>query len=37
LRARVRQGITFFTVMFSDFGPPQTIETFAREVMPAFV
>ena len=37
LRARVRQGITFFTVMFSDFGPPHTIETFAREVMPAFV
>jgi F420-dependent oxidoreductase-like protein len=37
LRARIRQGITFFTVMFSDFGPPQTIETFAREVMPAFV
>jgi len=37
LSARIRQGITFFTVMFSDFGPPQTIETFAREVMPAFV
>jgi len=37
LRARVRQGITFFTVMFSDFGPPYTIETFVREVMPAFV
>ncbi len=36
LHERVRMGITFFTVMFGDFGPPQTIDLFAREVMPAF-
>jgi F420-dependent oxidoreductase-like protein len=36
LHDRVRKGISFFTVMFGDFGPPQTIELFAREVMPAF-
>jgi alkanesulfonate monooxygenase SsuD/methylene tetrahydromethanopterin reductase-like flavin-dependent oxidoreductase (luciferase family) len=36
LHDRVRKGITFFTVMFGDFGPPQTIDLFAREVMPAF-
>ena len=36
LRARVGQGITFFTVMFGDFGPPQTIDLFAREVMSSF-
>ena len=36
LRARIAQGITFFTIMFGDFGPPQTIDLFAREVMPAF-
>ena len=36
LRDRVSKGITFFTVMFGDFGPPQTIELFAREVMRAF-
>ena len=36
LHQRVRMGITFFTVMFGDFGPPQTIDLFAREVMPAF-
>lgn len=36
LQERVRRGITFFTVIFGDFGPPQTLELFAREVMPAF-
>ncbi|HVC44962.1 MAG TPA: TIGR03560 family F420-dependent LLM class oxidoreductase [Candidatus Binataceae bacterium] len=36
LRARVAQGITFFTIMFGDFGPPRTLDLFAREVMPAF-
>src|SRR6202158_2498317 len=36
LHDRVRKGITFFTVMFGDFGPPQTIDLFAREVIPAF-
>ncbi|MGH7934857.1 MAG: TIGR03560 family F420-dependent LLM class oxidoreductase [Candidatus Binataceae bacterium] len=36
LRERVRKGITFFTVIFGDFGPPRTLELFAREVMPAF-
>jgi F420-dependent oxidoreductase-like protein len=36
LRARVRKGITFFTIIFGDFGPPHTLELFAREVMPAF-
>ncbi len=36
LQDRVRKGITFFTVMFGDFGPPATLELFAREVMPAF-
>ncbi|MGH7916825.1 MAG: hypothetical protein ACREQE_05100, partial [Candidatus Binataceae bacterium] len=36
LRARVAKGITFFTVIFGDFGPPRTLELFAREVMPAF-
>jgi hypothetical protein len=25
-----------FTMMFADMGPPQTVELFAREVMPAF-
>ena len=36
LQDRVRMGITFFTVMFGDFGPPATLDLFAREVMPAF-
>ncbi len=36
LQERVRKGVTFFTVMFGDFGPPATLELFAREVMPAF-
>jgi len=36
LKDRVKQGITTFTIFFSDFAPPPTIELFAREVMPAF-
>lgn len=36
LKNRVKQGITFFTIIFGDYGPPQTVELFAREVMPAF-
>jgi F420-dependent oxidoreductase-like protein len=36
LRERVSWGITMFTMMFADMGPPQTVELFAREVMPAF-
>jgi F420-dependent oxidoreductase-like protein len=36
LKKRVAMGITTFTIFFSDFAPPQTIELFAKEVMPAF-
>jgi len=36
LRERVSWGITMFTMMFADMAPPQTVELFAREVMPAF-
>jgi alkanesulfonate monooxygenase SsuD/methylene tetrahydromethanopterin reductase-like flavin-dependent oxidoreductase (luciferase family) len=36
LRERVRKGISFFTVIFGDLNSPQSIELFAREVMPAF-
>lgn len=36
LRERVAWGITMFTMMFADMAPPQTVELFAREVMPAF-
>lgn len=36
LRERVARGVTMFTMMFADMGPPQTVELFAREVMPAF-
>jgi alkanesulfonate monooxygenase SsuD/methylene tetrahydromethanopterin reductase-like flavin-dependent oxidoreductase (luciferase family) len=36
LRERVAWGITMFTIMFADMAPPQTVELFAREVMPAF-
>ncbi|MGZ6195423.1 MAG: TIGR03560 family F420-dependent LLM class oxidoreductase [Candidatus Binataceae bacterium] len=36
LRERVAWGITMFTMMFADMGPPQTVELFAREVIPAF-
>jgi F420-dependent oxidoreductase-like protein len=36
LRERVAWGITMFTIMFADMAPPQTVELFAREVIPAF-
>ncbi len=36
LREHVSWGVTMFTMMFADMAPPQTIELFAREVMPAF-
>jgi hypothetical protein len=29
-------GITTFTIFFSDFAPPATLELFAKEVIPAF-
>ena len=36
LKDRVVKGVTTFIVFFSDGTPPQTLETFAKEVMPAF-
>jgi alkanesulfonate monooxygenase SsuD/methylene tetrahydromethanopterin reductase-like flavin-dependent oxidoreductase (luciferase family) len=36
LRDRVRRGITFFTIIFGDLNSTQSIDLFAREVMPAF-
>lgn len=36
LEDRVSKGIGHFAIFFSDFAPPATIETFAREVMAAF-
>ncbi len=36
LNQRIAKGIRMFTIFFSDFAPPETIELFAREVMPAF-
>ena len=36
LKNRVKMGITTFTIFFSDFAPPPTLELFAKEVMPAF-
>ena len=36
LKDRIARGVTTFIVFFSDGSPPQTIETFAKEVMPAF-
>ncbi len=36
LKDRVAQGVTTFIVFFSDGSAPQTLETFAKEVMPAF-
>jgi F420-dependent oxidoreductase-like protein len=35
-KKRIAMGITTFTIFFSDFAPPPTIELFAKEVMPAF-
>ena len=36
LKDRVKMGITTFTIFFSDFAPPPTLELFAKSVMPAF-
>ncbi len=36
LRKRVAMGITFFTIFFSDFAPPDTLQLFANEVASAF-
>jgi F420-dependent oxidoreductase-like protein len=36
LRERVARGITFFTIIFGDMNSNQSIDLFAREVMPAF-
>jgi F420-dependent oxidoreductase-like protein len=36
LRERVGKGIKFFTVIFGDMNSNQSIDLFAREVMPAF-
>jgi F420-dependent oxidoreductase-like protein len=36
LRERVAKGITFFTIIFGDMNSNQSIDLFAREVMPAF-
>jgi F420-dependent oxidoreductase-like protein len=36
LRERVAMGITFFTIFFSDFAPPDTLQLFANEVASAF-
>lgn len=36
LNQRIAKGIRMFTIFFSDFAPPETIELFAHEVMPAF-
>jgi len=37
MRGRVDKGITFFTIIFGDMNSNQSIDLFAREVMPAFV
>ncbi len=36
IHARSRQGVTFFTTLFGDLNQPESIELFAKEVMPAF-
>jgi len=36
LKNRIKMGITTFTIFFSDFAPPATLELFAKEVIPAF-
>jgi F420-dependent oxidoreductase-like protein len=35
MRARAAQGVTFFTFLLSDFHAPESLELFAREVIPA--
>lgn len=36
IRARNKQGVTFFTILFSDFNQPDTLALFAEKVAPAF-
>jgi len=36
LRKRVRQGVTYFTFLLSDFHAPETLRLFAEKVIPAF-
>jgi len=36
IRARSRQGVTFFTMLFGDLNQPETLELFAQQVAPAF-
>lgn len=36
LHDRLSKGIAFFTIIFGDLNSPQSIDLFAREVMPAF-
>jgi F420-dependent oxidoreductase-like protein len=36
VRERCGRGVSLFTVLFSDFGQPASLELFANEVMPAF-
>ena len=36
IKARSRQGVTFFTTLFGDLNQPETLELFAEKVMPAF-
>ncbi len=36
IRARSRQGVSFFTVLFGDLNQPETLELFAEKVAPAF-
>ncbi len=35
MRRRRDQGVTFFTVLFSDFNAPETLQLFAEKVLPA--
>jgi F420-dependent oxidoreductase-like protein len=36
LRARVAEGVTFFTFLLSDFHAPESLQLFAEEILPAF-
>jgi F420-dependent oxidoreductase-like protein len=36
IRERHAKGVTLFTILFSDFGQPPSLELFAKQVMPAF-
>ena len=35
LRADVERGVELFTIPFTDFATPETLELFAAEVLPA--